>query len=141
MTWLPQRTAYQYASSPIHCSQAVTNPSNTFFAIKRLIGRAYTDAETKKAIEQSPFNIIKHSNGDAWVEDKDGNKFSPSQIGAYVLEKMKSTAEDHLGKKVGNAVITVPAYFNDSQRQATKDAGMIFRTNSCTNFTDEILRV
>lgn len=73
----------------------------------------------------SPFKIIKHSNGDAWVEDSKGNKFSPSQIGAYVLEKMKSTAEDHLGKKVGNAVITVPAYFNDSQRQATKDAGKI----------------
>jgi chaperone protein DnaK len=109
--------------------QAVTNPSNTFFAIKRLIGRAFTDAETKKAVDQSPFNIIKHSNGDAWVEDSSGNKYSPSQVGAYVLEKMKSTAEDHLGKKVGNAVITVPAYFNDSQRQATKDAGKIAGLN------------
>lgn len=109
--------------------QAVTNPSNTFYAIKRLIGRSYGDAETKKAIDMSPFKIIKHSNGDAWVEDSKGNKFSPSQIGAYVLEKMKSTAEDHLGKKVANAVITVPAYFNDSQRQATKDAGKIAGLN------------
>eukprot|EP00667_Euglena_gracilis_P005424 EG_transcript_5458 len=109
--------------------QAVTNPSNTFYAIKRLIGRSFGDAETKKAVDMSPFKIIKHSNGDAWVEDSKGNKFSPSQIGAYVLEKMKSTAEDHLGKKVGNAVITVPAYFNDSQRQATKDAGKIAGLN------------
>jgi len=109
--------------------QAVTNPSNTFHAIKRLIGRPFDDPETKKAVQMSPFKIIKHSNGDAWVEDSKGNKYSPAQIGAYVLEKMKSTAEDHLGKKVANAVITVPAYFNDSQRQATKDAGKIAGLN------------
>lgn len=109
--------------------QAVTNHANTFYAIKRLIGRAFTDQETKKAVEQSPFKIIKHSNGDAWVADSNDNKYSPAQIGAYVLEKMKTTAEDHLGKKVGNAVITVPAYFNDSQRQATKDAGKIAGLN------------
>eukprot|EP00993_Chasmostoma_nieuportense_P004269 NODE_494_length_2152_cov_127.553580_g458_i0.p1 GENE.NODE_494_length_2152_cov_127.553580_g458_i0~~NODE_494_length_2152_cov_127.553580_g458_i0.p1 ORF type:complete len:639 (-),score=210.48 NODE_494_length_2152_cov_127.553580_g458_i0:184-2100(-) len=105
--------------------QAVTNPSNTFHAIKRLIGRLYDDAETKRSIDTSSFKIIKHSNGDAWVEDAKGATFSPSQIGAYVLEKMKSTAEDHLGKKCSAAVITVPAYFNDAQRQATKDAGKI----------------
>jgi chaperone protein DnaK len=109
--------------------QSVTNPSNTFHAIKRLIGRVYDDAETQKAIKMSSFKIVKHSNNDAWVEDTKGQKYSPSQIGAYVLEKMKSTAEDHLGKKVGNAVITVPAYFNDSQRQATKDAGKIAGLN------------
>ena len=109
--------------------QAVTNHANTFYAIKRLIGRNFSDAETKKAVEQSPFKIVKHTNGDAWVEDSKGSKYSPAQIGAYVLEKMKSTAEDHLGKKVGNAVITVPAYFNDSQRQATKDAGKIAGLN------------
>eukprot|EP00996_Jenningsia_fusiforme_P005223 NODE_614_length_2048_cov_60.484742_g568_i0.p1 GENE.NODE_614_length_2048_cov_60.484742_g568_i0~~NODE_614_length_2048_cov_60.484742_g568_i0.p1 ORF type:complete len:654 (+),score=161.16 NODE_614_length_2048_cov_60.484742_g568_i0:45-1964(+) len=109
--------------------QAVTNPSNTFHAIKRLIGRAYGDEEVKKAISQSAFSIKKHSNGDAWVEDSKGNMYSPSQVGAYVLEKMKSTAEDHLGKQVGNAVITVPAYFDDHQRQATKDAGKIAGLN------------
>lgn len=109
--------------------QAVTNPSNTFSAIKRLIGRNYDDPETQKAIKMSSFKIMRHSNSDAWVEDTKGQKYSPSQIGAYVLEKMKSTAEDHLGKKVANAVVTVPAYFNDSQRQATKDAGKIAGLN------------
>jgi molecular chaperone DnaK len=104
--------------------QAVTNPNNTLFAIKRLIGRPYEDPATKKDIELVPYKIIKNSNGDAWVESN-GKKYSPSQISAFILQKMKETAENFLGEKVTKAVITVPAYFNDSQRQATKDAGKI----------------
>lgn len=104
--------------------QAVTNPKNTVFGIKRLIGRRFNDPLTKKDQELVPYNIIESGNGDAWVEIK-GEKFSPSQISAFILQKMKETAESYLGEKVDKAVITVPAYFNDSQRQATKDAGKI----------------
>ncbi len=104
--------------------QAVTNPQNTLFAIKRLIGRSFDDPTTKKDQDLVPYNIVKNSNGDAWVEAK-GKKHSPSQISAFILQKMKETAESYLGEKVEKAVITVPAYFNDSQRQATKDAGKI----------------
>jgi len=104
--------------------QAVTNPENTLFAVKRLIGRRYEDAEVQKMLKTAPFKIIKADNGDAWVE-VDGEKKSPAQISAMVLQKMKETAESFLGEKVDQAVITVPAYFNDSQRQATKDAGRI----------------
>lgn len=104
--------------------QAVTNPKNTFFAIKRLIGRSYNDPATQKDKSLVPYSIVKNSNGDAWVEAK-GQKYSPSQISAFILQKMKETAERYLGDKVTKAVITVPAYFNDSQRQATKDAGKI----------------
>ena len=105
--------------------QAVTNPEYTFFAIKRLIGRAFDDPMTKKDIDMVPYQIIKADNGDAWVQGRDGEKFSPSQISAFTLQKMKETAEAYLGEPVTQAVITVPAYFNDSQRQATKDAGKI----------------
>jgi len=104
--------------------QAVTNPENTFFAIKRLIGRTYDDPMTQKDKGLVPYNIIKAQNGDAWVGDND-KKFSPSQISAFILQKMKETAEAYLGQNVTQAVITVPAYFNDAQRQATKDAGKI----------------
>ena len=104
--------------------QAVTNPENTFFAIKRLIGRRFGDDETKKDMELVPYNIVEGENGDAWVECR-GNKYAPSQISAFILQKMKEDAEAYLGEKVEQAVITVPAYFNDSQRQATKDAGKI----------------
>ena len=104
--------------------QAVTNPTNTLFAVKRLIGRKFTDDVVQKDISMVPYNVIKADNGDAWVEVK-GDKLAPPQISAEVLKKMKKTAEDFLGEKVTEAVITVPAYFNDSQRQATKDAGKI----------------
>ena len=105
--------------------QAVTNPKNTFFAVKRLIGRKFTDAEVKKDLDLVPYAIVAHDNGDAWVETSDGKKLSPQEVSAKVLEKMKKTAEAFLGETVTEAVITVPAYFNDSQRQATKDAGRI----------------
>ena len=105
--------------------QAVTNPKNTFFAVKRLIGRKFGDAEVKKDLELVPYAIIEHDNGDAWVATADGKKLAPQEVSAKVLEKMKKTAEAYLGEKVTEAVITVPAYFNDSQRQATKDAGRI----------------
>lgn len=104
--------------------QAVTNPTNTLFATKRLIGRRYTDKETQQDISIMPYKIIKGPNGDAWVEAA-SQKYSPSQVGAFVLQKMKETAENFLGRKVQHAVVTVPAYFNDAQRQATKDAGKI----------------
>ncbi len=104
--------------------QAVTNPENTFFAIKRLIGRRYDDPMVEKDKDLVPYRIIRGDNGDAWVESR-GKKYSPSQISAFILQKMKETAESYLGEKVEQAVITVPAYFNDSQRQATKDAGRI----------------
>ena len=104
--------------------QAVTNPENTIFAVKRLIGRNFDDPTVKKDIEAAPFKIVNAENGDAWIESK-GEKYSPSQISAFILQKMKETAEKYLGQTVSKAVITVPAYFNDAQRQATKDAGKI----------------
>jgi molecular chaperone DnaK len=104
--------------------QAVTNPRNTLYAVKRLIGRKFTEKEVQKDIDLMPYTISKADNGDAWVEVR-GNKLAPPQISAEVLRKMKKTAEDYLGEEVTEAVITVPAYFNDSQRQATKDAGRI----------------
>jgi len=108
--------------------QAVTNPENTLFAIKRLIGRKFDSDAVRKDIEISPFKITKADNGDAWVEAR-GKQYSPPEISAMVLQKMKQTAEDYLGEEVTDAVITVPAYFNDSQRQATKDAGKISGLN------------
>ena len=104
--------------------QAVTNPERTFFAVKRLIGRRYDDPMVEKDKKLVPYKIVRASNGDAWVE-ADGKTYSPSQVSAFILQKMKETAEAHLGQKVEQAVITVPAYFNDAQRQATKDAGKI----------------
>ena len=104
--------------------QAVTNPTNTLYAIKRLIGRSFEDDKVVKEIETAPYSIVKADNGDAWVEVNE-KKYAPSQISAYILQKMKETAEKHVGGKVEKAVITVPAYFNDAQRQATKDAGKI----------------
>mgnify|MGYP001196450320 FL=1 len=104
--------------------QAVTNPENTIFATKRLIGRNFDDPTVKKDIQTAPFKIVNSEKGDAWIEAK-GQKYSPSQISAFVLQKMKETAEKYLGQEVSKAVITVPAYFNDAQRQATKDAGKI----------------
>src|SRR5512135_1878143 len=108
--------------------QAVTNPENTLFAIKRLIGRKFDTEAVKKDIKISPFKIVKADNGDAWVDVRD-KKYSPPEISAMVLQKMKKTAEDYLNQEVTDAVITVPAYFNDSQRQATKDAGRIAGLN------------
>lgn len=108
--------------------QAVVNPENTLFATKRLIGRKFTDAEVQRDITQVPYKIVQHSNGDAWLEAQ-GQKYSPSQVGGFVLGKMKETAEAFMGKSLKNAVVTVPAYFNDSQRQATKDAGQIAGLN------------
>ena len=105
--------------------QGVTNPKNTFYAVKRLIGRKFTDAEVKKDLDLVPYGITAHDNGDAWVQTSDSRKMAPQEISARVLEKMKKTAEAYLGEAVTEAVITVPAYFNDSQRQATKDAGRI----------------
>ena len=104
--------------------QAVTNPENTIFAVKRLIGRNFEDPTVKNDIAAAPFKIVNSEKGDAWIEAK-GEKYSPSQISAFILQKMKETAEKYLGQEVTKAVITVPAYFNDAQRQATKDAGKI----------------
>ena len=104
--------------------QAVTNPQNTLFAVKRLIGRKFKDDVVQKDISMVPYKIIGSDNGDAWVQVKD-DKMAPPQVAAEILRKMKKTAEDYLGEPVTEAVITVPAYFNDSQRQATKDAGKI----------------
>jgi molecular chaperone DnaK len=108
--------------------QAITNPENTIFAVKRLMGRLYDDPEVEKARKVLPYKIVKASNGDAWVEVR-GKAYSPAEISAFILQKMKQTAEDYLGEKVTDAVVTVPAYFNDSQRQATKDAGRVAGLN------------
>ncbi|MFN9711615.1 MAG: Hsp70 family protein, partial [Alphaproteobacteria bacterium] len=104
--------------------QAVTNPTNTFFAIKRLIGRQFNDPMVEKDKGMVPYEIVKGPTGDAWVRAQ-GKDYSPQQVSAFILQKMKEAAEQHLGEKVEKAVITVPAYFNDTQRQATKDAGKI----------------
>src|SRR5687767_9496762 len=108
--------------------QAITNPECTVFAVKRLIGRKFESPEAKKAIQVSPFKVVSAENGDAWVEIR-GKKYSPPEVSAMVLMKMKQTAEDYLGEPVTEAVVTVPAYFNDGQRQATKDAGRIAGLN------------
>jgi len=104
--------------------QAVTNPEHTIFASKRLIGRRFDDESTQKDLKHLPYKVCRAGNGDAWVEAK-GNQYSPQQVGAFVLMKMKETAESYIGTPIKEAVVTVPAYFNDSQRQATKDAGKI----------------
>lgn len=109
--------------------QSVTNPENTIYASKRLIGRKFDEKDVQKDLKNMSYKIISHNNGDAWIETTDGKKFSPSQIGAFVLTKMKETAEGYLGQTVTEAVITVPAYFNEPQRQATKDAGKIAGLN------------
>ncbi|EPY20649.1 molecular chaperone DnaK [Strigomonas culicis] len=109
--------------------QAITNPASTFFAVKRLIGRRFEDEHIQKDVKNVPYKIVRANNGDAWVQDGNGKQYSPSQVGAFVLEKMKETAENFLGRKVANAVVTCPAYFNDAQRQATKDAGTIAGLN------------
>jgi len=109
--------------------QAVTNPLSTFYATKRLIGRRYDDPDTKKDMKSLSYKVVEGSEGDAWVADKKGNKYSPAQIGGFILGKMRETAESYLGGTVNDAVITVPAYFNDQQRQATKDAGKISGLN------------
>src|SRR5205809_4052745 len=108
--------------------QAITNPENTIFAVKRLIGRRSDDPMVQKAAKVLPYKVVRTDNGDAWVEIR-GKQYSPAEISAFILQKMKQTAEDYLGEKVTEAVITVPAYFNDSQRQATKDAGRIAGLN------------
>ena len=108
--------------------QAVTNPENSIFAVKRLIGRKFDSPETTKAVAIAPFKVIAAVNGDAWVEVR-GKAYSPPEISEMVLMKMKQTAEDYLGEQVTEAVVTVPAYFNDSQRHATKDAGRIAGLN------------
>eukprot|EP00758_Cryptobia_borreli_P004920 Tbor_TRINITY_DN4657_c0_g1::TRINITY_DN4657_c0_g1_i1::g.14810::m.14810/K04043/dnaK, HSPA9; molecular chaperone DnaK len=109
--------------------QSVTNPASTFFAVKRLIGRRFNDEHIQKDIKNVPYKIVRSNNGDAWVQDGNGKQYSPSQVAAFILEKLKDTAENHLHKKISNAVITCPAYFNDAQRQATKDAGRIAGLN------------
>merc|ERR1719424_417655 len=104
--------------------QGVTNPDGTFHATKRLIGRTFDDPQTKKDMERSPYEIVRATNGDAWVKAH-GKEYSPAQIGGFILDKMRDTAAEFLGRPVGSAVVTVPAYFNDAQRQATRDAGQI----------------
>ena len=108
--------------------QSITNPENTIFSIKRLMGRKYDSAEVKEAMKHLPYKIVAAANGDAHVDVR-GKTYSPSEISAMILQKMRQTAEDFLGEKVTDAVVTVPAYFNDSQRQATKDAGRIAGLN------------
>ena len=119
--------------------QSVTNPTNTVFAVKRLIGRKFSDDVVQKDIEMVPYKIVGADNGDAWVE-VNGDKLAPPQISAEVLKKMKKTAEDYLGEEVAEAVITVPAYFNDSQRQATKDAGKIAGWTLSESLTNQQLQ-